>query len=108
MADVRRTDPTTQEWAMAMEASGGDGGCMADTISRRNDDPPFSKMQGIAKVDDPRNNNGAPATVYEHKRDSTDILSSTVDVLLRTGPERRHGKRRVRNHHLARQLLASS
>ncbi len=74
--DVKRTDPSTEEWQTAMEAEGGDGGCLAEVLSTWTENPPSLKIQGITKVDDPRNNEGAIRTNYEQKWHSSDILST--------------------------------
>ncbi len=61
-ADVKRTDPSAQEWAKAMQAPGGEGGCLADILRTWTEDPPSLKIQGIAKEDDPRHNEGSMST----------------------------------------------
>ena len=40
------------------------------------ENPPSLKIQGITKVDDPRNNDGAPRTEYEQQWYPSDIIST--------------------------------
>ena len=42
--DVKRTDPSTEEWQTSMEAEGGDGGCLAEILSTWKEDPPSQKI----------------------------------------------------------------
>jgi hypothetical protein len=74
--DVKRTDPSTNEWATAMKAAGGEGGCLAEILCTWSEDPPSLKLQGIAKVDEPRNNQGAPRTDFDQKWHSSDVLAT--------------------------------
>ncbi len=59
-----------------MEAEGGDGGCLAETLHTWVDNPPSLKIQTATKVDEPRNNDGAPVTEYEQKWHTSDIIST--------------------------------
>ena len=59
-----------------MATTGGEGGCLAEILSTWTEDPPSLKIQGIIKVDEPRNNDGAPRTEYEQKWNTSDIISN--------------------------------
>ena len=64
--DVKRTDPTIEEWSKAMAQSGGEGGCEATVIAT--DDKPFDlKIYGLTKVEDPQSHNGAERGDYDPK-----------------------------------------
>lgn len=74
--DAKRTDPSTNEWATAKQASGGEGGCLAEILRTWSESPPSLKLQGAAKVDEPRKNDGAPSTDYEQKWYPSDVLAT--------------------------------